>query len=387
VKTSHRPTQVGRSPGTAPVPAVFELALRRVVESLPSPCAVFDPATDALVLANPAFQAEFALLPASRAAFEQLFEPVSVESSGGDLSPLDDIAAPRRVEVFCANSGRWYCFQWSILNTPADTAFLLLSAQNLTERMETLRQQRALQEQLLSSSRAMSVGEMTTTLAHEINQPLATIVNCLAAARALASTADDSSPLRQALDLALEQAEQAGSVVARIREFVRTREPRRETLTLKSLVEHVVQLQQIDAQKHRVRINVEIAPDVPAVLVDRIMIEQVLTNLIRNGIEAMRTTRPAHRSLTISVQREAQCRVIVRVIDQGPGVAAGDEPQLFMPFFTTKPDGMGIGLAICRSIVEFHGGQLYLERPAGAGEGAAPRGSVFAFTLLHAAAS
>jgi hypothetical protein len=357
----------------------FDQALRTVCDGLAAPCAVFDPASDALLLANPAFRREFGALPNSRAEFEQLFEPLSPGPAvAGSVSPLEDIPEARRLEVFCPRSSRWYAFQWSVLRNHQDAPLTLLSAQNLTERMETSRQQRALQEQLLSSSRAMSVGEMTTTLAHEINQPLATIVNCLAAARTmLARGAQTPEPLRQALDLALEQAEQAGAVIARIREFVRTREPRREVLALQSLIDHVVQLQQVDAQKHRARIIVEPMADLPAVLVDRIMIEQVLTNLVRNGVEAMRTTRPAQRTLSISARREAECGVVVRVVDQGPGVPACDEAQLFTPFFTTKPEGMGIGLAICRSIVEFHGGQLYFERaPAG--------GSVFSFTLPQA---
>ena len=352
------------------------MALREVCGSLAAPCAVFDPSTDALLLANPAFRREFGALPTSRPAFEQLFEPVAPPVTG-TLSPLEDIPQAQRVEVFCPRSSRWYSFQWSVLRNQQDNPLTLLNAQNLTERMETLRQQRALQEQLLSSSRAMSVGEMTTTLAHEINQPLATIVNCLAAARTLLGQDGGSQPLRQALDLALEQAEQAGAVVARIREFVRTREPRREALGLRSLIEHVVQLQQVDAQKHRARILVEIMSDLPPVLVDRIMIEQVLTNLVRNGIEAMRTTRPTQRTLTISAHCDAEYRVVVRVADRGSGVPACDESQLFTPFFTTKQEGMGIGLAICRSIVEFHGGQLYFERNEGGG-------SVFAFTLPQA---
>ncbi|MEA3181651.1 MAG: hypothetical protein QOI59_5174 [Gammaproteobacteria bacterium] len=361
----------------------FDQALQAVCDSLPTPCAVFDRASDGLLLANPAFRREFGELPNSRAEFEQLFEPVCLAPAllAADVSPLEDIPEAQRLEVFCPRSSRWYAFQWSVLRNHQEGRWTLLSAQNLTERMETSRQQRALQEQLLSSSRAMSVGEMTTTLAHEINQPLATIVNCLSAARTmLARGGENPQPLRQALDLALEQAEQAGAVVARIREFVRTREPRREVLALPSLIDHVVQLQQVDAQKHRARIIVELVPDLPAVLVDRIMIEQVLTNLVRNGVEAMRTTRPAQRALTISARREAECRVVVRVVDQGPGVPACDEAQLFTPFFTTKPQGMGIGLAICRSIVEFHGGQLYFER-------AESGGSVFAFTLPQADAA
>ncbi len=354
------------------------MALREVCASIAAPCAVFDARSDLLILANSAFRREFGSLPASRTAFEQLFEPVATGgNSGSHMSPPEDIPEPRPVEVFCPRSSRWYSFQWSVLRNHQDNPLTLLNAQNLTERVETLRQQRALQEQLLGSSRAMSVGEMTTTLAHEINQPLATIVNCLAVARTLLEQDGGSAPLRQALDLALEQAEQAGAVVARIREFVRTREPVREALALRSLIEHVVQLQQVDAQKHRARLLVELDPDLPRVFADRIMVEQVLTNLIRNGIEAMRTTRPAQRVLTISALQEAQSRILVRVADHGSGVQARDEAQLFTPFFTTKQEGFGVGLAICRSIVEFHGGQLYFERNPGGG-------SVFAFTLPEA---
>jgi hypothetical protein len=346
----------------------FEAALAQVCEGSPSPCAVFDPLADTLVLANPAFRAEFGDEPQSRARFEQNFEPVGVAAEG---------------EVFCPRTGRWYAFHWSSVHTPDDGELTLLSALNLTERMETMRQHRALQEQLLSSSRVMSVGEMATTLAHEINQPLATIVNCLAAARTLLSQPQrghGAQRLRQTLDLAFEQADQAVAVVARIREFVRTREPRREPHSLAAIVDRVVQLQQLEAQKHRVRMSVELPQCAPHVLVDRVMVEQVLVNLVRNAIESMRSTRPAERLLTIVARTQGDERVEVRVTDRGAGISVADEPQLFTPFFTTKANGMGIGLAICRSIIEYHEGQLCFER---APEG----GSVFAFTLPITVAS
>jgi C4-dicarboxylate-specific signal transduction histidine kinase len=370
---SAQPTPQGEVMLGAPVDrtyAPFEQALQRVCAALPLPCAVFDTGDDALILANPAFLAEFgAPPPVSRTMFEQGFEPVSV--LGGQEA--------HSVEVFCPRSGRSYSFQWTQLRHPRGCELAVLSTQDLTERMDAVRRHRALQEQLLSSSRAMSVGEMATTLAHEINQPLATIVNCLTAARTLlAQRATHTQRMRQALDLAFDQAGQAAAVVARIREFVRTREPRREPVELKNLINRVVKLQQVDAQKQRVHIAVEAEPDLPVVMADRIMVEQVLTNLVRNGIEAMRSIRPARRSLTITARCNVEARVEVRVADHGPGISAADEAQLFTPFFTTKPDGMGIGLAICRSIIEFHEGHLCFERnPAG--------GSVFAFTLPRAA--
>jgi C4-dicarboxylate-specific signal transduction histidine kinase len=353
--------------------ALFESALAQVCAAAPGPLAIFDLSDDVLVLANPAFVAEFGCTPASRAAFERGFEPVS---SGTDNPPPGcGGEATQRVELFCPRTGRWYLFHWSRLQAPDGTLLLMLNAQNLTERMDTMRQQRALQEQLLSSSRVMSVGEMATTLAHEINQPLATIVNCLTTARTLlAQRAANPQKLRLALDLAYEQAGQAAAVVARLREFVKTREPRREPLPLRCLVEHVVTLHQLDAQKHRVRVLVDLAPDLPDVLVDRVMVEQVLANLVRNGIEAMRATRPADRKLTIAARLDMEGNIAVRVADRGSGISATDEAQLFTPFFTTKENGMGIGLAICRSIVEYHEGHLYFEHNESGG-------SVFTFTL------
>ena len=353
--------------------ALFESALAQVCAAAPGPLAVFDLTDDVLMLANPAFITEFGCTPTSRTAFERGFEPVSTGID--NPSPGCDGEDVQRVELFCPRTGRWYLFHWSRLAAPDGAQLLMLNAQNLTERMDTMRQQRALQEQLLSSSRVMSVGEMATTLAHEINQPLATIVNCLTTARTLlGQRTSNPQRLRQALDLAYEQAGQAAAVVARLREFVKTREPRREPLPLRCLVEHVVQLQQLEAQKHRIRVAVDLAPDLPDVLVDRVMVEQVLANLVRNGIEAMRATRPADRKLTITAGLDMEGNVAVRVGDRGSGISTADETQLFTPFFTTKENGMGIGLAICRSIIEYHEGHLYFEHHEGGG-------SIFTFTL------
>lgn len=359
----------------------FNVALGQICAAVPAPLAVFDTADEALVVANPAFFAEFGVMPVSRTSFEQRFEPVSTGGAlAGDVgASLQGKLEGRCIEMFCRHSGRWYVFQWSRLRRPDGGTLALLTTQNLTERMDNVRQHRALQEQLLSSSRVMSVGEMATTLAHEINQPLATIINCLTAARTLLERRGANiQRLRQALELAYEQAGQAAAVVARIREFVRTREPRREPLSLHTLVERVLQLQQLDAQKHRVRIRTELDPDLPFVRADRVMVEQVLANLVRNAIEAMHAVHPAERALTITGRLDAEGRVEVRVADHGPGIAAADEAQLFTPFFTTKPNGMGIGLAICRSIIEFHEGHLYFERNEGSG-------SVFVFVLPAAA--
>jgi signal transduction histidine kinase len=361
----------------------FDAALAHICAAFPTSHAIFDSTDDTLVLANAAFAAEFGTLPLSRSSFEQRFEPVGCPNATADKNgaPESHPGEGHRVEVFCRQTGRWYGFYWVHLQAPDGRPLTFLSVHNLTERVDNMRQHRALQEQLLSSSRAMSVGEMATTLAHEINQPLASIVNCLTAARALLERRGAHlERLRQAIDLAYEQAGHAASVVARIREFVRTREPRRECLSVASVVGRIVHLQQLDAQKNRVQVRVVLAPELPAVMVDRVMIEQVLTNLVRNGIEAMHATHPAERILSIDARLNGEDRVEIRVTDRGPGISLTEEAQLFTPFFTTKPNGMGIGLAICRSIVEFHEGHLTFERVPGGG-------SAFVFTLPPVQAS
>jgi C4-dicarboxylate-specific signal transduction histidine kinase len=375
------PTPVDASIGTAR-PA-FDAALARICAAFPTSHAVFDAADDSLLVANPVFAAEFGSLPSSRSSFEQRFDPVGYANVQAERESQQHqhAGAGHRVEVFCRHTGRWYAFHWTYLQAPDGAPLTLLSVHNLTERVDNMGQHRALQEQLLSSSRVMSVGEMATTLAHEINQPLASIVNCLTAARTLLERRGAHlERLRQAIDLAHEQAGHAASVVARIREFVRTREPRRECLPLDGLIERIVHLQQVDAQKNRVQVRVVLARGLPPVMADKVMIEQVLTNLMRNGIEAMHGTHPAQRILSINACVNCEERVEVRVADHGPGISLTEEAQLFTPFFTTKPHGMGIGLAICRSIVEFHEGHLYFERVPGGG-------SAFVFTLPPACTS
>jgi C4-dicarboxylate-specific signal transduction histidine kinase len=221
----------------------------------------------------------------------------------------------------------------------------------------------------------MSVGEMATTLAHELNQPLAAIVNYLSVGlRLLGREGTDQTRVSEALQYARAQAEHASQVIARLREFVRAREPKRDVYDPTELVASVMRLLALEAEKHRVRIDVEITPNARSVYADRVMIEQVLLNLMKNGIEAMRAAKPRERRLDVRVAPNLDDQIEFRITDRGCGLSDSDAQQVFTPFFTTKADGMGIGLAIWRSIIEYHEGRLYFERdPAG--------GSVFVFTL------
>ncbi len=277
-------------------------------------------------------------------------------------------------EALHARTQRWYELsrgEWR----DARVVHSVLTVLDISERQRALSEHKQQHEKLLFTSRSMSVGEMATTLAHELNQPLAAIVNYVGVGLRLLDKGETGRPrLAEALGYARDQAEHASQVIARLREFVRAREPRREAQAPARLVDNVLRLLALEAEKHRVHIEVDAGDDLPRVHVDRVMLEQVLLNLVKNGIESMRDAAPSRRQLAIRVGRNFDEQIEFRIADRGCGMSDTDAARLFTPFFTTKSDGMGIGLAICRSIVEYHQGRLYFERnPDG--------GSVFVFTL------
>ncbi len=339
-----------------------------VLDAVPLACALFDTETGELRMHNAAFAAEFPGLGrgVTRREFLQRFEDPPELRSGGE-----------EVEVLHIESRRSYALRSTPLAAKRQRAELL-SAANVSARNETLRRHKTQAERLLFTSRVMSVGEMTTMLAHELNQPLAAIVNYLnVALRLIGRDAPDLSRSGEALLLAREQAAHASAVIARLREFVRAREPKRSALTLGDLVATVMQLLKLEAEKQRVRVVTELPASLPPVFADRVMLEQVLLNLVKNAIEAMRDSDPKQREIRIGARINFDEQIEVRVSDRGCGLSAADAEQLFTPFYTTKSEGLGIGLAICRSIVEYHEGRLYFEdNPQG--------GSVFVVTLPQA---
>ena len=337
------------SPGAGP-------QLGAVLAGFPFACAAFDPATEQLVAANPRYREEFGPLPGHDARDRLL---ANFPGTGD--------------EVRLEHSGRWYGLHWSRID--ADAAPLtLLTAVDISERLEALDSRKSQQEKLLFTSRMMSVGEMAATLAHELNQPLAAIVNYLNGSLRLVAQAGGPEQVERALKAARTQAEHASAVIARVREFVRAREPRRSPQALADMVETVVELLRLEAERLQLRIDVILPPVFPAAWADHVMVEQVLLNLVKNAIEAMREVPAARRALRIQGRVNLDGDIEVRVIDRGVGLAADEQDQLFSPFFTTKADGLGIGLAICRSIIEYHEGRLFFEpHPDG--------GSVFGFTL------
>jgi two-component system sensor histidine kinase DctS len=231
------------------------------------------------------------------------------------------------------------------------------------------------QERLQLVSRLITVGEMASTLAHELNQPLASIVNFnMGCVRRIRSGSWNAPELLGALEQASAQAERAGQIIQRIRDMVAKREPSRIALDLNAVIRGLAHLVEMDAAKKGVRVLLDLAPGLPPVRADKVMIEQVMLNLVKNAIEAMEQTDPARRELAMSSALNGGHSVEVVLADRGVGIPQELCDGQFTPFFTTKRDGMGLGLSICRSIIEFHDGRLTATRnPHG--------GSTFRFTL------
>jgi len=240
------------------------------------------------------------------------------------------------------------------------SAMLDLSAQRRVEEMS--RQQ---QERLQATARLATVGEMASLLSHELNQPLAAIASYAAGSLNLMAeppTPEQQGLLRQAAQRIAEQAERAGRVIKSVHDFVRRREQAHETLRADLLIDAVMPLVRLQARKSGARIEVDLPRPVPRVVCDRTMVEQVLLNLTRNGIQAMETGTPlAQRELLIRVRHVQSRWVSFSVIDHGPGVPADVAARLFTPFFTTREEGMGLGLSLCRTVIEQHGGGLDFE--------------------------
>jgi two-component system sensor histidine kinase DctS len=267
------------------------------------------------------------------------------------------------------------------------SAFLDISEQRRVEEMS-----RASQERLQATARLATVGEMASLLSHELNQPLAAIssyasgsINLLKA-RAGGERDVPLAEIEVAMRRISEQAERAGKVIKSVHDFVRRRDKDREPVTPQVLLDAIMPLVSLQARKLGVRVQVKVKHGLPAVLCDRTMVEQVLLNLARNAMQAMDEARVPDPSLVIEVHKAsavgpsegAKGWLEFSVTDVGPGIPQAVQERLFTPFFTTKTEGMGLGLSMCRTVVEQHGGFLGFEPNH-------PRGTIFRFTLSAAA--
>jgi len=253
---------------------------------------------------------------------------------------------------------------------------------DISEQRRTEELSRASQERLQATARLATVGEMASLLSHELNQPLAAIasyaigsLNLLKDAVTPAQTLDD---VQMALRRIAEQAGRAGRVINSVHDFVRRRNQAREAVTPQALLDAIAPLVNLQARKLQVKVHTRIEPKLPTVMCDRTMVEQVLLNLARNGMQAMDQPGSSERVLVLQARRSiaqgAADAVEFSVTDVGCGIAQDVAAQLFTPFFTTKAEGMGLGLSLCRTVLEQHGSHL-------AYEALTPKGTVFRFTL------
>ena len=245
---------------------------------------------------------------------------------------------------------------------------------DLTQRQKTETRMQELQSELVHISRLTAMGEMASALAHELNQPLSAIANYLKGTRRMLEGSSDEQTgiIREAMDKAAEQALRAGQIIRRLRDFVARGESERRVESVSKLIEEASALALVGAGEHSIRVRFQLSPQVDIVLADKVQIQQVLLNLMRNAVEAL--AESPRRELTISTSRADDDMLEIVVADTGPGIAEDVASQLFQPFVTTKRQGMGVGLSISRTIIEGHGGRLWVEPTPGGG-------ATFKFTL------
>jgi len=245
---------------------------------------------------------------------------------------------------------------------------------DITQRQHAEARLQELQSELVHISRLTAMGEMASTLAHELNQPLSAITNYMKGSRRLLADCTDETSImvRDAIDKSAEQALRAGQIIRRLRDFVARGESERRVESIAKIAEEASALALVGARDEGVRTQFNFRRGQDLVLADKVQIQQVLINLIRNAIDAMREAPVRH--LVVSAANESDGMLTVSVADTGAGIPSEMNDQLFQPFVTTKRDGLGVGLSICRTIVEAHGGRIWtVPNPGG--------GTIFRFTL------
>ena len=265
------------------------------------------------------------------------------------------------------------------LRDAAGAAMFVATLHDLTETLRARARIEALQAELAQVARASAVGAMGSALAHELTQPLAAIAGFVEASAALIDQSGAGAvpaEVRGYMDQAVAQTLRAGAVVRLLREFTGRGETERSVEDLNAVVEEICGLAVLGTAPEGVELKLELAAGLPPVLIDPVQIQQVVLNLVRNGIDALRGHGGG--TVTVATQR-AGARVAVTVSDDGPGLPAEVRARVFEPFVSTKPDGVGIGLSICRTIAEAHGGTIAALDDAQAGRGAAFRLTVPVF--------
>ncbi|MBT3360426.1 MAG: PAS domain S-box protein [Rhodospirillales bacterium] len=254
----------------------------------------------------------------------------------------------------------WATVSASVVRDPdGQTLYSIRHVQDITERMRAEQSMQKLQGELAHVSRVSTMGEMAAGFAHELNQPLAAIANyAQGTLRRYRSGAIEMADFARVLELVVEQTHRAGDIIRKIRQFIQKEEPERRDINVNAAIREATELVQSEALQCDAVIELDLEEALPLVSADLVQLQQVLLNLARNGLEAMRETVDGNRLLSIRTASFDATNVEIVVEDSGPGIPEAIHKKLFDPFFTTKSEGMGMGLSICHSIVEAHGGGL-----------------------------
>jgi two-component system sensor histidine kinase DctS len=245
---------------------------------------------------------------------------------------------------------------------------------DITERKRARELARQQEEKLAATARLVTVGEMASTIAHELNQPLSAIASYTTGCLNLLDDGEvPRGEIQEALRKTAQQAQRAGRIIRRVHDFVRKSEPTRAAVRMNAVIEEAVGFADAEARKRKVRIQARLAEEDPEIHADPLLLQQVVLNLLRNAMDAMASTPAEQREIRVATEAGA-ANVTVSISDRGCGISPDVREQLFQPFFTTKAEGMGMGLNICRSIMEFHRGRVWAEPNPGGG-------TVFSFSL------
>lgn len=350
-----------------------------VLEGLDAAVSVVDLETDRLLFANRFYREKFGedskghFLLGGNEANIQILRDVAEDlndSSPGIPTPfLYQESEAEEIELG-DGSNRWYEVRTRFIPWVDGRLAQLIIATEITQRKEAEDLARQQEERMQFTSRLTTMGEMASSLAHELNQPLSAISNyCMGVAKRLEGHHDPmiTKEILPALEKASDQAHRAGTIIQRIRGFVKRSEPQRKASAIKDIINDAVGLVEIEAHRHRLSIHSEFAEDLPEVDLDPVLILQVLVNLLKNGLDSIREAYPLSSRWTappLKISADLDTSIFpamlrIQVTDSGGGIAESVAQHIFQPFFSTKSDGMGMGLNICRSIVESHHGRLW----------------------------
>jgi PAS domain S-box-containing protein len=283
--------------------------------------------------------------------------------------PQDEITSGQseNAEVFVSSIDKWLEVRSRYLTWVDGRLAQMVIATDITPRRKAEALSAAQAERAQAASRLITMGEMASSVAHELNQPLTAIANyCNGMVSRIKDRKMTEPDLLGALEKTARQAQRAGQIIARIKSFVKRSEPNRSLSSVQTMVNEAVELAEIELRRRNVRLTQRVSPGLPKVLVDPILIEQVLVNLLKNAAESIDNARraPAQRNVELTIEpciRENQSTLEFAVLDSGSGLAAEIQERVYEAFFSTKAEGMGIGLNLCRSIVESHHGRMQAE--------------------------